>query len=307
MNGQSRSAGSVSVVIASYNHARFIQRAITSVIEQTYEPLEIILIDDHSTDDTFAIAEAALVNARNRFVRVVIERNAFNMGAARTFNRGISLTTGDYVSFLNSDDEYAHERLTVLVDRLRQEKAEWAFSGVYPIDDGGTPSFRTSFAHRVYWSGRLAATTLPSVSWGFLPFQLAITTGNLLLTSSLLQTIGGFAELAYCHDWDFALRCLFVAEPQFVAQDLYRYRLHAANSFNDLASVADAETAYCLEGHFRRVMGARPPNALAPSPQNWPTLFEPLVNEMGIRRHLDALYRPYRPGHRTIDATAVQP
>jgi glycosyltransferase involved in cell wall biosynthesis len=89
----------VSVVITSYNYGRFIADAIRSVLDQAYRDLEVVVCDNGSTDDTAAVVASFATDARLRF-----ERNATNLGIVGNHNRGIALTSGEYILFLSADD-----------------------------------------------------------------------------------------------------------------------------------------------------------------------------------------------------------
>ena len=102
----------ISVVIPAYNHGRFLREAIDSVLAQTYAPLEIIVVDDGSTDDTEQI-----VRSYGDRVRYIRQQNA-GVGAAR--NNGIANARGEYVAFLDSDDLWLPEKLAVQVEYMRR-------------------------------------------------------------------------------------------------------------------------------------------------------------------------------------------
>lgn len=89
----------VTAVVPAYNMARYVRATLESALNQTYKSLEIILIDDGSTDETRTIAEEIAANAGN--LRVV---SIANGGVARARNRGMELATTPYVAFLDADD-----------------------------------------------------------------------------------------------------------------------------------------------------------------------------------------------------------
>ena len=115
--------------------------------------------------------------------------------------------------------------------------------------------------------------------------NVALSTGNLVFSRELLDTLGSFAALGYCHDWDFLVRSVAVTEPVFLPQPLYRYRLHGSNSFLDLGGVAEEETRAVLTGYFEDVQAGRVSNPLAPSPSNWPGVFEYVMTQQGFWRY----------------------
>ena len=95
----------VSVVIPTYNRARFLRGAVRSVLEQTFQDFEIVIVDDASSDDTREVV-ASLEDPRIRYVR--LEQNR-RIAAAR--NTGVSSSTGEYIAFLDDDDEWRPGKL----------------------------------------------------------------------------------------------------------------------------------------------------------------------------------------------------
>ena len=97
----------ISVVIPSYNGAETLFQAIDSVLCQTTKtPLEILVIDDNSTDDTMEKMGRYGENDRVRYIR-----NETNKGASASRNRGVQLAKGDYIAFLDADDYWDPEKL----------------------------------------------------------------------------------------------------------------------------------------------------------------------------------------------------
>lgn len=107
-----RAAPRISVCIPTYQYARYVGRAIESVLTQTYEDLELIVLDDASTDDTADVLDMF------RDPRLVAMVNPENLGLFQNFNRAIELSSGEFVKFLCADDwldpRYLENALTVL-------------------------------------------------------------------------------------------------------------------------------------------------------------------------------------------------
>jgi glycosyltransferase involved in cell wall biosynthesis len=291
----------VSVVVAAYRHEAFIERCLQSIVAQTYLNLEIIVVDDASPDGTPGVSERFLAQHASRFARVVTKRNTVNRGAHATLNRGMALARGSTISLMNSDDAYAAPRIEVMLDAMRAAGAPWSFSSVLTIDENDRAYFGDPLCHSIHWAPRIYGAMYPTLSWAFLKCQLTASSGNLLLSRDLVRRVGGFTDLKYCHDWDYVLRATLLAEPVWVPEDLYFYRMHGTNTFKGLGDVAETETRYCLRGHFTRVMSRRPLNDRAAAPQNWPGTFQALVEACGAASHLKAVYDPYERYHRTVD------
>src|SRR4030043_1206572 len=113
----------VDVIIPTYNRSESLHSAITSVLHQTYQDFEIIVVDDCSEDDTPKVIK----NFRNHKIRSI--RHAINQGEGRARNSGVLNSNAEYVAFLDDDDEWVPEKLGLEVDLL--EKAPSEVGGVY--------------------------------------------------------------------------------------------------------------------------------------------------------------------------------
>ena len=126
----------VSVIMPAYNCSQHIEHAIRSVMQQIYQNWELLVIDDASTDTTFAIVKRMMeLDSRIRGVQ-----NPSNMGVARTRNRGLDLAQGEYVAFLDGDDCWHSEKLTVQLRCMVQASADLSFTSYAIVDENGVPS-----------------------------------------------------------------------------------------------------------------------------------------------------------------------
>lgn len=112
----------VSVVIPTYNRASMVGKAICSALDQTYRDIEVIVVDDGSTDNTAEVV-AAFGDDRLRYVRLIDNRGH---GAAR--NTGIDFASGDYVAFLDSDDEWLPRTLERQLEAMRAAGPDFGIS-----------------------------------------------------------------------------------------------------------------------------------------------------------------------------------
>ena len=110
----------VSVILPAYNRAEQVKRAALSVLAQTEENLELIVVDDGSADDTLS----ALGEIRDPRLRIVRQEHG---GACRARNRGVSLARGKYAAFQDSDDVWRRDKLAVQLRCLRETGAEVVF------------------------------------------------------------------------------------------------------------------------------------------------------------------------------------
>ena len=122
---------SVSIVMPAFNSENSLPEAVESVLKQTFESWELIIIDDGSTDSTFEIMKSL----SNRDNRIKIHKNKNNIGVSETRNRAFKLSIGEWTAFLDSDDLWEPTKLEKQLALADQKKAEFIFTGVTYIDE----------------------------------------------------------------------------------------------------------------------------------------------------------------------------
>ena len=120
----------ISVIIPAYNHEKFVAEALESVLNQSWKNLELIVIDDGSTDRTGEIVKGY----DDRRLTYIYQEN---QDAYNTINRGLHMAKGDYIAILNSDDIYVPNRVERLLKILKKTKATCIFTDIQPIDERG--------------------------------------------------------------------------------------------------------------------------------------------------------------------------
>src|SRR5680860_383473 len=110
----------ISVVIPTYNRVRTLGRAIDSVLNQSYKDWELVVVDDGSTDGTDELMD------KYDDPRIIYIKQGINKGVSIARNNGVKQSTGDFVSFLDSDDAYLSNGLSIIVEEL----------GKMPVDIG---------------------------------------------------------------------------------------------------------------------------------------------------------------------------
>ena len=124
----------VSVITASYNCAKFIEESIKSVLNQTYDNLELIIIDDCSTDNTDEIIKKYLSDQRIRYLK-----NEKNSGAAVSRNYALREAKGKWIAFLDSDDLWLPEKLELQVNFMKYHNYNFSYTSYEEIDENGKP------------------------------------------------------------------------------------------------------------------------------------------------------------------------
>lgn len=126
----------VSVIITSYNREDMIVNAISSVVNQKYKEIEIIVVDDCSKDNTKGVVENYI--DENKLTNIVFLINEKNMGANYSRNRGVESSTGKYISFLDDDDEYYPTKIeeqVTLMQKYDDKAIVYCGFNIYKCDD----------------------------------------------------------------------------------------------------------------------------------------------------------------------------
>ncbi|GEM_PF-885573 len=217
----------VSVLVPSYNHESFVEEAVRSVWEQTYGNVEIVAIDDHSTDGTWAILERLQSESP---IGMLIERNRENSGINKTLNRALALCSGEFVAILASDDKFAGKRFESQAALLEADPQLMIVygNGRCLLPDG-------TIGERVHPEETQALLAMPpeKILHRLYTGVTPIFTQSVLMRRSFLIGIGGFDEELINDDWVLNIR-IFRAlidsnRHACVDQDLFFYRQHESN------------------------------------------------------------------------------
>jgi len=182
----------VSVIIPTYNRAELLPRAIKSVLEQTYQDFEIIVVDDGSTDNT----EEVIKEFQEQDKRIKYIKHDKNKGGSAARNTGIKAAKGKYVAFLDSDDEWLQNKLECEVKILNNNKNCIICSTGYTFINERTGKIISKTIFKNQW-----------VSYKDVLRGKCLTTNDFTVIRKAAIDIGGFDEkLPARQDWDFWIR-----------------------------------------------------------------------------------------------------
>jgi len=210
---------SVSVLLTTYNREVFLAAAIESVLCQTYQDFELIIVDDCSSDGTVEIARA--YERLDRRIRVVV--NERNLGDYRNRNRAAGLACGSLLKYHDSDDLMYPHCLAVMVPMLRSEpRAGFGLSSGSRWSGGPCPMLLTPrmayqrefFGEGLFFCGPAGA----------------------LFRTEVFRELGGFPEDGVASDHLFWMRACKTVNVLLMPADLFWYRLHPAQELQNPAS-----------------------------------------------------------------------
>lgn len=237
----------ISVVIPSYNHEKYIKEAVESVLGQSYQNLELIVVDDGSSDASLDYLRSV---DDSRFILIEQE----NSGAHSAINKGLAHAKGEVLSILNSDDIFHPDRLRKCLERL-QGDADLVATWIEVIDDKGRRrGVKKGWKNMLPWSVAVNKNTSNRVddfAYNLLITNFVSTTSNIVFTRNLYNFVGGMRNLRFVHDWDFLLRaaknyrCVLIEEP------LLKYRTHQTNTISSNRGWMLFEICWIYAVHLR--------------------------------------------------------
>lgn len=227
--GHESEADTVSVVVPSYNHARFVEQTLRSVFKQTRAPLELLVIDDGSSDDSPRVVERVLRDCP--FACELIVRG--NRGLSATLNEGFARTRGRFFAYLGSDDVWLPEFLEARVGLLRgRAGASLAYGNAYSIDaENRIIDCTTDWAS--YRDGDVRQMLLEI---------LAPLSPTVLYRRSALDG-HGWNERARLEDYELYLRLSAEGEFAFDPRILSAWRWHGDNTSGNLTLMLEERLA----------------------------------------------------------------
>jgi glycosyltransferase involved in cell wall biosynthesis len=238
----------VSVIIPSYNHAGFIEASIDSVLSQTHRDLELIVVDDGSTDPSREI----LGRYTDSRLRVFLQEN---QGAHAAINRGLREAKGEYISILNSDDIYHPQRLEKILPVFYKESHIGLVASYIEIIDrqGRSMGIKHGYLDCSPWDLSDPAKSFRAgvdLRAALLTENYLATTSNYMFSRKLYQQVGEFLPLRYTHDWDFALRAMRYGELRLLPEPLMSYRVHESNTIRENQAAMVFEICWILAVHL---------------------------------------------------------
>jgi glycosyltransferase involved in cell wall biosynthesis len=206
-------AGKVSVVIPCYNRASYVGEAVDSVLDQTYENLEVIVVDDGSTDDSLAV-----VRSYGDRVKVLQHPGGVNRGQSAAINLGVAHADGEYVAILDSDDYWALDKLEKQVAVLQADPAIGLVYGNARVVDAYGNLLYTRYGE--YHEERNEPGRILVDCYFSVP-------SNALIRHAVLDAVGGFnEELRAAQDHDMAIRIAEATRLAYIPDVMFQYRRH---------------------------------------------------------------------------------
>lgn len=203
----------VSVVIPCYNHEKYVEQSLDSVFNQTYDNIELIVIDDGSSDNSVSVVKK--IREENDFIFIT----QTNIGVCKTLNKAVSLSKGKYIALLASDDYWDTTKIEKQVSRLElNPNSEFCFTQAIEFENSTTKN------DRIFPNKTMTGNVLNQVF-----VRQHVPAGSMMFSRSLFDALLGFDENLKEEDWDFVIRSAAQTEFSAVNEPLFYYRSHETN------------------------------------------------------------------------------
>ncbi len=241
--------GLVSVIVASYNHAGYLTRRMNSLIAQTYRDIEILVIDDCSTDNSLEVLESFATQPR-----VAVVRRETNAGWVVVSNQGLQMTKGEFVLFANCDDDCDHGMIERLVGAINQNPtAGIAFCRSLMVNEHDRVLGDDYEVREKAFRSRCAEDAFINRNEmrRFLLHSCVIPNLSAALIKRRCFSVAGILSSEYraCSDWDLFFRIANHFDFCYVAEPLNRFRQHTAT----IRSATKGRVTY--DEFFRLLLG----------------------------------------------------
>lgn len=266
----------VSVIIPSYNHEKYIEECIGSVLGQTHTELELIIIDDGSKDKS-----VSLIKKFNDPRLHLYEQE--NQGAHVAINRGLSLAKGDIITILNSDDVFAKERFAECVAVFQKENVDFITTWIEVVDDKTRKlGVKKGWQNMLPWqveSPKKSFAATDDYKLNALMTNFVSTTSNMIFRREVFEKIGGMRNLRFAHDWDFLLRVCESFQCKELPKPLMKYRIHGNNTISSSRKWMLFEICWIFAANIDRYTST----ILFRPQENYALDFERLVESMNFQ------------------------
>lgn len=210
--------GLVSVIVPVYNRENYVSEALESILGQTYQNIEIMAVNDGSTDNSLAI----LKEYQNKYPNKVFVIDQENQGQTRARNNAISQSKGEYIAFLDSDDLWMPEKLEKQLP-LFDSNVGLVYCGIHNIDETGK-IIDTELCH----------PELRGNIYNKLLIRNRMTGGTVVIRRDAINRVGMFdVEFPAAENWDLWLRISKLYSVDYVNEALVKYRKHSGNMSQD--------------------------------------------------------------------------
>ncbi|HLO80306.1 MAG TPA: glycosyltransferase family 2 protein [Chitinophagaceae bacterium] len=205
----------ISVVMATYNGAAYVEEQLTSILQQTYPSIEIVIVDDASQDDTVSIIKKYA--ADHSSIKLFV--NAVNSGYIKAFEKGLQMASGEFIALSDQDDIWMPAKISTLYEEIGSHPIVYSDSLLID-EDGNSLNLKLSDRKRLVGFDDCLCYTIGNSAAGH----------AMLITKELAKSCIPFPSILP-HDYWIGFRATCKGPIKYIPEPLVQYRQHAANVF----------------------------------------------------------------------------
>jgi alpha-1,3-rhamnosyltransferase len=220
----------VSVVVLTYQAALYIEETLDSIFRQEYSPLELVITDDASTDDTITVCKNWLEHHKHRFSNVRLLRVDKNTGTSRNANRGVRASSGSWIKILAGDDLLQPDAINSFVQFIQQKDIQVVVSSMIPFRDKENTRH---FAKEKNYSREFLYKSTTTIRQQFLAllYVYCINSPTLFMKRSAFDEVDGYdEEMRIIEDMPLYFRlALHRKRIYYLNKATVQYRIHSSS------------------------------------------------------------------------------
>lgn len=187
----------ISVVIPTHGGGQYLENAIQSVLNQTYKSVEIIVVDDNGIGSENQLSTKLIMSKFINHLNIIYHVNDINMNGSYCRNKGVEISNGKYVAFLDDDDVYYPDHLEVGISKMMKSDADMVFSSLRIYKD-----------NKYY--NRVNNYITKNVLYNLLLHKKHASSGTMIIKRKVYLELNGFdIQLKRHQDWEFSNRVAF--------------------------------------------------------------------------------------------------
>jgi len=202
----------VSILLCAYNGEKYIDTQINSILNQSYKNIELIIVDDNSTDGTFSICE----KYAKEYPNIRLYKNETNIGINRNFEKAIKLSKGDFLAISDQDDIWDLNKIEILTKLSNTTNSTLVYCNSEMITENGEPTNTSSTDHNVFVKGNDSKK---------LVLYNTVSGHQMLFKKELVAHILPLPD-KFWYDWWIAYIALENFSINFTDEKLVKYRIH---------------------------------------------------------------------------------
>ena len=267
----------VTVICICYNHEQYVQDCIESIIKQTYQNIEFIIVDNNSQDNSVIIIEKFSNELSKRFINYKFMKNESNIGITKALNKAIRLSQGDFISFISADDVFVYDKTETQIIAFKSLDENYGVicgnidfinsnnQKIYLDSNGEIISKKNcyyEFGNEYLLRNRNSKEIMSHYGeYKTLFINNYIQAATVLIRRKVLEEVGLFDESFFYEDWPLWLNISKNYKFYYIDKVFFNYRKHPTvmtNTFHDKFNVENTriilrEKKYCFQHNYKNL------------------------------------------------------